>query len=832
MTSASRIELDAVPVRYKRGNILWGSDGSTAAIYRLPTISYALLPDNEKWAWLGTLAGLALSVEADMSIWVVNRRYPVEEYVAQAEGLLDPVHGDARAWRRMLEGHEAAISGLTSYLPEVYLRVALPRPSAASGTDDLRRQFYAAYRRVSEAYGVAPDAPVMEREITAVQALERLTMERVLRYMPDARRITPAEFQWLCLRCASRHVAEPVLDPHWQPNAMAVHHEGAGLGFEPRASDFTRLFDAATRRELRGMTVGTEAGATYQAFLTLGALPYNIEFPGQQAELLFRPMDTVDFPVDAVAHFQHITNKVALAQVDKAIIDAKNAIDEATSAGNEPDDRKLLAPELARRLKQILTSEGRPPMLDAQVSYAIGAATPEERARRIDAFRDQFPGLRVILPSGLQEALYHTHLPSPRGALFSDYHEMMIVDRLGMMMPIASREVGSVHGPYFAHTVVGGRARNPVKCDLTAPARDSLPTTINCSGRQGSGKTTAALDLSYQAAMRGSRVITVDPGNDHFLVEVPALVDKASLMLLGAHERCRGMLDPLVVSDPEMRHEVAMSYYLEVLHGDRSSESLWEHELSTAVATVIERGHGGSLAVIDILLAREGNTVAQDLGRRLKTFAANGLGILAFGDGTNVHGVNALKQITTIRMAGLALPSTTTPRESYNRAERIAVATYELVATLVLWLVTQDRGVHKIVVLDEAAAIPERTLDLLSRRGRKFNTTVIFCSQTVLDVSPKLRELIRMWLGFGTNSPEESARLLALMQLDSDNKVLCDRLADPKQFARGHGLFRDMDGRVAEIQVDIVEDDVLDALDTRPETRARKDAARREAVAA
>jgi hypothetical protein len=819
---SSRVEMSAVPVRYARGNIMWGSEGSTAAMYRLPTVSYGLRPDTEKWAWLGTLAGLALTVEADLSIWRVYRRYPADEYVEQTVGLVDPRYGDAEAWRRMLESHEARLSQLASFVPEVYLRVLLPPPSITGG-DEWRRAFYEAYRRVSDTYGVPPGAPVMQRDIERTQALERITFDRVQRYLPDAARVTRQEFQWLCRRCATRHVAEPDLDQNWRPNALAIHKDGEGLAFEPRASDFLRLYDAATRRDLRAMTVAGEEAVTHQAFLTLGALPIDIEFPGPQAELLFRPMDAVDFPVDAVAHFTWIANKAALSQVDKAIIDAKNAIDEATAAGHEPDERKMIAPVLARQLKKILMSEGRPPMLDAQISYAIGAPVTddfEELERRVDAFADQFPGLKVHRPRGLQETLFHTHLPSPRGAIVPDYHETMIVDRFGMLMPLASREVGNAEGPYFMHTIVGGRPRGPAKLDLTAPARDSLPTTINMSGRQGSGKTNAALYAAYQAVNGGSRAITIDPGHDHFLVNVPSLAGKTKIITLAANEACRGMLDPLVVIDPDMRHEIAMSYYLAVLHGDRSSESLWEQELSTAVAAVIDSADG-SLAVIEVLEAREGSPVAQDLARRLRTFSANGLGILAFGDGTTVQGLDDIKQVTTIRTAGLALPSPNTPRESYDRRERIAAETFGLVAWYVLRLVTQDRAQHKVVVLDEASAIPQWLLDLLARRGRKNNTSVIFCSQTVLDVTPTLRELIGMWFLFGTNSPEESARGLTNMRMDPDNKVLCDRLADPKQFEKGHGIHRDMDGRIAEIQVDIVEPDVKHALDTRPQKQKR-----------
>ena len=800
--------MSVVPIRYARGNVLLGHRGEASAIYRLPTVSYGLLPDSEKWAWLWTMARLAFYAQADMSVWRVQRRWPAEGYVAQAEGLVDPRYQDPEKWREFLQGHVAHIAELDAHQPEVYLRVAQRTPRAPG----MLRSFDQAYRRVSDAFGVAPDAPIMERAIATLLDEEERLLDRVLRTLPAARRMTTREMQWLCRRAAVRHVAEPNLDPWWQPNAMVVHTEH-GLQFKPRASDFRRLFNAAIRREDDHLIVRGEEALTYQAFLTLGALPDEVEFPGAQAELLFRPLDNLPFPVDAAMHCRWIANQKALAEVTKAIIDAENALQEAAEAAQTPDHRQALSPELGRELKAYLESEGRPPMLDTTISFAVGADSHAELERRVDAVREQFTGVQLHRPAGLQEKLYHDHLLRPGGGTVADYYEMQTLEQFGMLMPIATRDVGTRRGPYFAHTVVNGRARNPVKIDLTEPAANAMPTGVYMAGRQGSGKTHAALILSAVAgAMRGSYVLTADPGPDHYITRLPEFAGESATIGLEANEDYRGELDPLIVTPPELREEIAISYYLDVLPDSRDKGD-WETELTAAVKACTTEG-SGSLALLEHLA--NGNAAAQELGRRLTPVSQSGLGILAFGYGAGARGFEDIKRITTITMANLALPSPDTPRDQYDRRERISVATFKLVAAKMMWLVQHDRSIHKVVVLDEAWALPPSLLDKLLRLGRKENATVIVCSQTVIELSQAMRALFGMYFLFGVNSPEEAARGLELLGLDAGDPALVGRLVDKRTFAKGRGLHRDLEGRVAEIQVDAVYSHILRALNTNP----------------
>ena len=428
--------------------------------------------------------------------------------------------------------------------------------------------------------------------------------------------------------------------------------------------------------------------------------------------------------------------------------------------------------------------------------------------------------MTVYQPAGLQERLYYDHLPSAGGAGVVDYADMLTLEQFGALMPTGTRKVGHARGVYIGHTVAAGRPRGPVRLDLTAPAADHLPTAIFMAGRQGSGKTIAAQLLAYVAAMRGSYAITADPKPDHNLVALPELAAQARTVGLEADERFRGALDPLVTAPQHggLREEIAVSYLLEVLPDD-PRRGAWETELTYAVRDVMRaETSDGLLAVLDRL--RTGNDDARDAARRLAAISDAGLGLLAFGDGSTARGFDEIERITTFTMAGVELPAAEIPREHYTRSDRIAVATFKLLAAHVMWLVTQDPTTHKVVVLDEAWTFlgtqhGRALLDKLVRLGRRFNATVIIASQTIAELG-SLDDLIGMRFLFGVNSRAEARRALELIGLDHGDEQLVRALSDGRQFRRGRCLFRDLDGNVAEVQFDPVLPHVLEVLDTSP----------------
>ena len=69
--------------------------------------------------------------------------------------------------------------------------------------------------------------------------------------------------------------------------------------------------------------------------------------------------------------------------------------------------------------------------------------------------------------------------------------------------------------------------------------------------------------LCVTAALRGSRVISVDPKPDHEMAR--SGVVSGQIVDLSADERFVGLLDPMRIGPPEGREELVSSYLLSIL---------------------------------------------------------------------------------------------------------------------------------------------------------------------------------------------------------------------------------------------------------------------------
>ena len=157
---------------------------------------------------------------------------------------------------------------------------------------------------------MAGAAPIAASEIEALIVAEERAFRRAEACLP-LRRATTRELQWLLRRAACRGVAEPVLDDHWEPNALIVETADGRPAYEPLGTDLVRHANAPILEEDRALVVDAEEGRSFQALLALGALPEEAEFPGG-AELLFAPLEGVPFPVDAVLHARWLGNREAV----------------------------------------------------------------------------------------------------------------------------------------------------------------------------------------------------------------------------------------------------------------------------------------------------------------------------------------------------------------------------------------------------------------------------------------------------------------------------------------------------------------------------------------
>ena len=148
--------------------------------------------------------------------------------------------------------------------------------------------------------------------------------------------------------------------------------------------------------------------------------------------------------------------------------------------------------------------------------------------RRVEAVVEHYRdiGIDVVNSTGDQFSLLCESLPGERVRLNS-YVQRQPLYTIAGGMPTATVDLGDRAdetagwvGPYIGETL--GRARSIVHFDPLLAAARNRPTAVAITGEPGGGKTTLALLLIYQLALRGATVAVIDPkGDAESLVDVP-----------------------------------------------------------------------------------------------------------------------------------------------------------------------------------------------------------------------------------------------------------------------------------------------------------------------
>ena len=133
-----------------------------------------------------------------------------------------------------------------------------------------------------------------------------------------------------------------------------------------------------------------------------------------------------------------------------------------------------------------------------------------------------------------------------------------------------------------------------------------------------------------------------------------------------------------------------------------------------------------------------------------------------------------------------------------------------------------DRSLPKAIFLDEAWAITStpqgaKLIPEVSRMGRSRNTALILVSQNAGDLlNEQVTNCISGVFAFRSSERMEVANVMALLGVEPSD----EHKAVLRGLGNGECIFRDLDGRVGRIGIDLISDELRQRLDTNP-TRAR-----------
>jgi hypothetical protein len=470
----------------------------------------------------------------------------------------------------------------------------------------------------------------------------------------------------------------------------------------------------------------------------------------------------------------------------------------------------------SRDLLSYLQGSSRPPLLRTSLAIAVAAESEQQLERRVDACRRAYGEIVLHRPLGEQLQLFLQHLPGQRRRIVG-YEDTLTTEQVAAMMPLAVHDAGSATGFYLGHTLTP--ARRPLTFSLREGSDADRNSTVLSVGALGTGKTTLAQKLEYEAFLQGARVVICDPKGDHRLHLLPEVAPHADVVTLRPDRRLRGVLDPLRLAPAHLRQDAAVSFLRSLLPPAAAPHC--DTALLRAVDRVITRSREPTCTeVVRALL--DGGTEERELGGTLGIYARSGLTQLGFADSALRLPPLGSRQVTYVPIRDLPSSQPGVSRGEQSHAERVGEQLVRLIAMFAMRLMARERDRLKVFSFDEGwrllgDPVGRGLLASLQRMGRSELAVPIIGTQLVTDALIGQRESLENLIGatfvFGMRSQTEAGRALQLLGLDPDDERLRRRLLE---FSAGKCLFRDHRGRVEAIQVDVVVPALMRAFSTTP----------------
>jgi hypothetical protein len=800
MSRASRAH-QRLAVRYFDDRILL-TDTCAWAYFRLPTVSYEFVTPEEREA-LATNITIALAAirmpDAEVHLRVAHRTYPAAEWAMALNATSDEGPG----WRGYLEEMYRHVWAKDFWAKEVYLGVRLGPRGKQLGSGVLA-QLLGFYQKTERALGMEDDQ-VQDSEVGRwTESAERLgrALGSSALY---ARHATSVEVAWLFQHAAAGAVGDP------PPSASPKRRWGKG--------EIESLVEGEIHNGRSLLRIVQPQGDSYVASLSFARFPDLMPFPDGEPWMHFA--DQLPFPVEISSRMRLIPPVKASKDVARKLAHARDMDHHIREAGAEAPLALAEQIDAARMLEHGITKE-RLPFVYGWHRLIVSAPTEDICVQRVEAvvehYRDM--GIDVVNSTGDQFSLFCEALPGEKVRVKAYAQRQPLRTIAGGMatatVDLGDRlDVGSEGwlGPYIGETV--GRARSIVHFDPLVAATRNRPTAIAITGEPGGGKTTLALLMIYQMALRGVTVAVIDPkGDAESLVQLlEKRGRKARVIPLGS--AAPGLLDPFSFGDDIAAKKTMATETLRLLLPRMSEER--ESAMIQAVAAVSNAADPSLGKVVDFLEQGE-DPASKNLGAVLRSMSEMHLARLCF-DPSGGDQIDSEGWTTVFTLGGLTLPDVATTRDDYSYEQRLSVALLYLVSQFARRLMNGlDRRAPKAIFLDEAWAItstPEgaKLVPEVSRMGRSRNTALVLVSQNAGDLlNEQVTNCLSSVFAFRSTERVEVEHVMSLLGVEPSE----EHKAALRSLGNGECVFRDLDGRAGRIGVDLVSEELLRWLDTNP----------------
>jgi hypothetical protein len=807
------------PARFVTENLVWSTEGTTWAVWRLEPVSYPYAAAAEKLRVLHQIRAALMALPTEAMLLSVCRRIDPHSVVSRM------IHGvDLDRYPRWRDHAAATLTQLDHteiYDRYFYLAAALPDEN---WKQNLRASWSNAANGLWSQFGV-PARPPTRQDLDR-RRRQAAQLENQLRTGITLRAATPQELRWLYLRAPYRGLTEPDLDESWTPDQVSF---GAGPTAGIDGTSLVQVVDAVFNeggtgedpdrgRHRRYTRVDTELGSSYQTFLVMASMPQAWVYPGGAGEW-FVAADQAPFPVDWCARIISIPNSDAQLRARRQARQLQAQVAEFDGEPSGVPGSLIQALDSVDDERDELAASPATPELKVATIFSLASDTLVDLEDQAAQLRSMFEAWEYALPrpTGGQTALFRAMLPGASTPQVARAYWQYVLPRdLASGMPIGGTRIGDPSGTVLGYTLDGG-TNQPVLFDGSYGPSINRSGSLAAIGGLGAGKSWALKLLAHAEIGRGGRVVALDrtPMGEYvrFASVVPGTTQ--TVRLDAGAEVC---LDPMAVFQGPDRIRYATGF-LTLLTGADPTD-LHGATLAEAVRVVAQRPDGRLRDVIDALSAL-GDTwpEANDLARKVANFARSDLGDLAFGTGAPLA-LDA--DYIVLWTPALSLPDREQLINEYLARQLLpeqvlSQALLYLVAAIARMVAFNDRR-YAAALFDEAwsvTASPQGKALVLEgvRDGRKHNAAIWLGSQHPDDIDPQIGELLGSRFVF-RQARGAATKALAMLGMDPDPEweELLETGLDP-----GHCLYRDVRDRIGRIEVTTpATRDLTDAFNTNP----------------
>lgn len=812
------------PVKYFEENLVFGQDGAVYAYYELQRFNYDYRSMDDKLSLHANLEAFYWNIHADTHALVVPEYQSLEEQrQAMEKGLCEELKTTGKKHIQAAVDH---LHGKEVHQNRFFMGVKL-KPATVKGLSFLNeiRYIWKDFKRYLNNQA-GTDAPeIFEEEIQAYRVQEEMIFSRINGYL-RARRVDTADLEWLIRRGFYRGIGEAPRRKDWKPKTLPAEVKGK-KGIRPARDILTlaegRFDDSHGRNLIVEQHVAGKPKKGFMAFLTISHIPDKSPFPG--LEWLYH-LQSLSFPVEASVRTETIEYGKALSQVLKKKKELKAEDEHAAESGVETAYHILHSRQDANELENHLRTD-KFPLITTSVVLCVYASTLEALNLRIQLVKDLYSDMmiQVEVPYGDQWRAFNEFIPGAKRYI-TDYIHYMEPAAVAASMIGATRQLGDGQGHFI------GMSRNlPVFFQHDRGPKDKkLSTTASAAfiGSLGAGKSLGANLLAYQALLNGAKVLIFDPKDEraHWADALPELREMTRVVTLRASMDDRGKLDPLVGATSLSEKQAAAATAKKIMQFlARSADGTYEAiVIGKAVDEVLKQPDPCMMKVIDQL--REVAKAAPEKRRDnleeivdvLSYLATSGQGQLLFGDGTQ-KAIDLSMRLTILQVEDLKLPD-----ESQTDYGRMAIALLMAISDFSRRFSNQSTNEFKLVLFDESwrlAKVSEgrAILEELVRTGRSKNAAIYLISQNAKDL---LGEEIRSNLGcrfvFRCRDAKEAEAACHILGIEPNE----ENIETIRSLPTGTCLMSDLEKRVNEVEIRVLEERLFQAFDTRPGSREKK----------